>query len=52
MSQFKSDTLKVKFPFVERFRNSEDRLVRYGVLYRSVPWVFISLASPCIALVV
>ncbi|XP_067937986.1 chloride channel protein C-like [Watersipora subatra] len=25
VSQFKSDTLKVKFPFFERFRNSEDR---------------------------
>ena len=25
VSQFKSDTLRVKFPFFERFRNSEDR---------------------------
>ena len=25
VSQFKSDTLRVKLPFFERFRNSEDR---------------------------
>ena len=25
LSQFKSDTLKIRLPFFERFRNSEDR---------------------------